>query len=78
MAGSSNTTWLKGFSGNPEGLRRAELLLSRLADAIGDETCSTRPAQRTPWRSPGGGARPDAVDPGVIDGDMTAINCWPN
>ena len=37
MAGSSNTTWLKGFSGSPEGLQRAELLLSRLANAIGDE-----------------------------------------
>jgi hypothetical protein len=74
MAASSNTTWAKGFSGNPDGDARGDLPLAELVRAIGGE-----------WLVyPQGGddalsmTRREALvrtlyTRGVIDGDMTAI-----
>jgi hypothetical protein len=74
MASSSNTTWIKGFSGNPDGEARGEAPLGKLVNEIGSERV-TYPAggddalrmtrrealARTLWTR------------GVIDGDMTAV-----
>jgi hypothetical protein len=74
MAGSSNTTWLKGFSGNPDGQARGDVSLAELVRLIGGE-----------WvvYPPGGDdavlmMRREALvrslyTRAVIDGDMTAI-----
>ena len=74
MAASSNTTWSKGFSGNPDGEARGDVSLAELIGAIGGEwvvyptggddalSMTRREAlARTLWTR------------GVIDGDMTAI-----
>ena len=37
MAGSSNTTWSKGFSGNPDGVARGSAAFAELVAAIGGE-----------------------------------------
>ena len=74
MAASSNTTWSKGFSGNPAGEARGDLPLGELVRAIGGEWVVYPPGGddallmtrrealvRTLWTR------------AVIDGDMTAI-----
>jgi hypothetical protein len=74
MAASSNTTWSKGFSGNPAAEARGDASLAELIGAIGAEwvtyptggddalSMTRREAlARTLWTR------------GVIDGDMTAI-----
>lgn len=74
MAASSNTTWSKGFSGNPAGEARSDAPLGDLVAVIGSEwvaypvggddalAMTRREAlARTLWTR------------GVIDGDMTAI-----
>jgi hypothetical protein len=74
VAASSNTTWLKGFSGNPDGVAREDGTFVSLVGAIGTERVA----------HPLGGD--DAVEMtrcealarvlwtrAVADGDMTAI-----
>jgi hypothetical protein len=74
MAGSSNTTWSKGFSCNPDGEARGDVPLSELVRVIGGEWVVYPPGGddalsmtrrealvRTLWTR------------GVIDGDMTAM-----
>lgn len=74
MAASSNTTWLKGFSGNPAGEARGDASLGELVRLVGGEWVTypvggddalpmmrREALARTLWTR------------GVIDGDMTAI-----
>lgn len=74
MAAASNTTWAKGFSGNPDGEAQGGGVLAAMVRSIGEEwviypvggedalRMTRREAlARTLWTR------------GVIDGDMTAI-----
>lgn len=73
MAASSNTTWLKGFSGNPDGEARGDVSLAELVRLIGGEWVVYPPGGEDAVRM----LRREAMvrslyTRAVIDGDMTA------
>jgi hypothetical protein len=74
MASSSNTTWIKGFSGNPDGEARGEGSVGKLLSDIGSEWVTFPAGSDDALRM----TRREALartlwTRGVIDGDMTAI-----
>jgi hypothetical protein len=74
MASSSNTTWLKGFSGNPDGEAYGESPLGKLVTEIGSESLVYPAGGEDALRMTRREALARALwTRAVIDGDMTAM-----
>jgi hypothetical protein len=74
MASSSNTTWSKGFSGNPDGEARGDAPLGKLVNEIGSEWVTHPAGGDDALRMTRREALARALwTRAVIDGDMTAM-----